>query len=166
MRLAWFLLALPALAACGSSSDAKTSTTTTAATTTTVVDARRLTQEQFTSAGNLVCLQSDRRVYRLGKLSRDPAGWAKTAKEARVGIAEMKKLQPPLSDQAGFDHMLVLADRLATGIQQVHDALVKKNYDAARKAQFRATASDTAIHKQARRIGLTFCQQLLTNWPA
>jgi hypothetical protein len=165
MRLAWFLLALPALAACGSSSDAKTNAPTTTATTTTV-DERRLTQEQFTSAGNTVCLRSDRRVYRLGALSRDPAGWAKTAKEARFGIAEMKKLHPPLADQAGFDHMLVLADRLATGIQQVHDELVKKNYDAARKAQFRATAADTAIHKQARRIGLTFCQQLLTNWPA
>lgn len=165
MRLAWLLLVLPALAACGSSSDAKTTPPTTAATTT-VTDARRLSQEQFTSAGNLVCLHSDRRVYRLGALSRDPAGWAKTAKEARVGIAEMKKLHPPLADQAGFDHMLVLADRLATGIQQVHDALVKKNYDAAKRAQFRATAADTAIHNQARRIGLTFCQQLLTNWPA
>ena len=165
MRLAWFLLALPALAACGSSSDAKTNTPTTTAATT-VADERRLTQEQFTSAGNLVCLQSDRRVYRLGALSRDPAGWAKTAKEARVGIAAMKKLHPPLADQAGFDHMLVLADRLATGIQHVHDALVKKNYAVARKAQFRAADADTAIHKQARRIGLTFCQQLLTNWPA
>lgn len=165
MRLAWFLLALPALAACGSSSDANSNAPTTTASTT-VADERRLTQEQFTSAGNLVCLQSDRRVYRLGALSRDPSGWAKTAKEARVGIAAMKKLHPPLADQAGFDHMLVLADRLATGIQHVHDALVKKNYAAARKAQFRAADADTAIHKQARRIGLTFCQQLLTNWPA
>jgi hypothetical protein len=165
MRLAWFLLVLPALAACGSSSDARTSPPATTAAAT-VADERRLTQEQFTSAGNMVCLHSDRRVYRLGALSRDPSGWAKTAKEARVGITEMKKLNPPLADQAGFDHMLVLADRLATGIQQVHDALVKKNYEAARKAQFRAAAADTAIHKQARRIGLTFCQQLLTNWPA
>jgi hypothetical protein len=165
MRLAWLLLAVPALAACGSSSDAKSNPPATTAATT-VADEQRLTQEQFTSAGNLVCLQSDRRVYRLGALSRDPAGWAKTAKEARVGIAAMKKLHPPLADQAGFDHMLVLADRLATGIQQVHDALLKKNYAAARKAQFRAADADTAIHKQARRIGLTFCQQLLTNWPA
>ena len=29
-----------------------------------------------------------------------------------------------------------------------------------------ATDVDSQIHKQARRIGLTFCQQLLTNWPA
>jgi hypothetical protein len=164
MRLAWLLLAVPALAACGGSSSSKTSTPPAA--TTTVADAPRLTQQQFANAGNLVCLHSDRRVYRLGALSRDPAGWAKTAKAAKVGIAEMKRLRPPLADQAGFDHMLVLAQRLADGIGDVHTALMKKNYAAARKAQFAATDVDTKIHKQARRIGLTFCQQLLTNWPA
>jgi hypothetical protein len=159
MRLAWVLLAVPALAACGSS-DAKQSSPTT------TVEQPRLSQQQFANAGNLVCLHSDRRVYRLGELTRDPSGWAKTANAARVGIAEMKKLRPPLSDQVGFDHMLVLAQKLTDGIQKVHDALVKKNYAAARKAQFAATSVDTQIHKQARRLGLTFCQQLLTNWPA
>jgi hypothetical protein len=160
MRLAWLMLAVPALAACGSSSTKTTPPATTAAA------APRLTQHQFVNAGNLVCLHSDRRVYRLGALSRDPAGWAKTASAARVGIAEMKTLRPPLADQAGFDHLLVLADRLATGIDRVHAALVKQDYAAARKAQFDATDADTQIHKQARKIGLTFCQQLLTNWPA
>jgi hypothetical protein len=48
----------------------------------------------------------------------------------------------------------------------VHDALVKKNYAKARSAQLKATSADTAIHKQAQKLGLTFCQQLLTNWPA
>ena len=48
----------------------------------------------------------------------------------------------------------------------MHTELVKQNYAAAQKAQFAATAADTQIHKQARKIGLTFCQQLLTNWPA
>ncbi len=160
MRLAWLVLAVPALAACGGSSSTKTTSTTTTAA------APRLTQQQFASAGNLVCLHSDRRVYRLGALSRDPSGWAKTARAARVGIAEMKTLRPPLADQAGFDHMLLLAQRLADGIARVHSALVKQDYAAATKAQFAATAADTQIHKQAREIGLTFCQQLLTNWPA
>ena len=160
MRLAWLVLAVPALAACGGSSSAKhTSTTTTS-------DAPRLSQQQFVEAGNLVCLHSDRRVYRLGALSRDPAGWAKTAAAAKVGIAEMKKLRPPLADQGGFDRMLVFARKLADGVARVHTALVKQDYAAARKAQFAATAADTQIHKQARTIGLTFCQQLLTNWPA
>jgi hypothetical protein len=159
MRLAWVLLAVPALAACGSS-DSKPKTQTAP------VQQPRLTQQQFTNAGNLVCLHSDRRVYRLGELTRDPSGWAKTANAARVGIAEMKRLRPPLSDQVGFDHMIVLAQKLADGIAQVHAALMKQNYAAARKAQFAATNVDTQIHKQARRLGLTFCQQLLTNWPA
>ena len=162
MRLAWVLLAIPALAGCGGSSTAKTTTQST----TTVADAPRLTQQQFANAGNLVCLHSDRRVYRLGALSRDPSGWAKTAQAAKLGIAEMKRLRPPLADQAGFDHMLVLAQRLAAGIGRVHDALVKQNWAAASRAQYAATDVDTQIHKQARRIGLTFCQQLLTNWPA
>ena len=48
----------------------------------------------------------------------------------------------------------------------VHDALVKKNYVQARTAQNAATTADTAIHRQAQKLGLTFCQQLLTNWPA
>jgi hypothetical protein len=160
MRLAWVLLTVPALAACGSSSEAKQTPPTT------TVQLPRLSQQQFTDAGNLVCLHSDRRVYRLGELTRDPSGWAKTAKAARVGIAEMKKLRPPLADQVGFDHLIVLAQKLTDGIEKVHAALMKKDYANARKAQFAATDVDTQIHKQARRLGLTFCQQLLTNWPA
>jgi hypothetical protein len=161
MRLAWVLLTVPVLAACGSSSsDAKQKAPTT------TTERPRLSQQQFANAGNLVCLHSDRRVYRLGNLTRDPVGWAKTASAAKIGIAEMKKLRPPLADQVGFDHMLVLGQKLADGIDQVHAALMKKNYAAARKAQFAATDVDTQIHKQARRIGLTFCEQLLTNWPA
>jgi hypothetical protein len=48
----------------------------------------------------------------------------------------------------------------------VHDALVKKNYKVARAEQLKATKADTAIHLEAKKLGLTFCQQLLTNWPA
>jgi hypothetical protein len=126
----------------------------------------RLTQQQFVSAANAVCIKSDRRVFRLGRLSLDPAGWAATAAAARQGIAEMSVVRPPTKADAGFKHLLSLGRQLARGIQQVHDALAKKNYKVARAAQLNATKADTAIHRQAQKLGLTFCQQLLTNWPA
>lgn len=151
------VLLVPMLAAgCGSSSSPQTR------------DAAppRLTQKQFVSAGNAVCIASDRRVAKLGRLTIVPAGWAATAIEARKGLAQMAAVRPPLQAKAGFAHMLSLGRQLATGIEQVHDALVKKDYKAAQAAQLKATETDTAIHLQAERLGLTFCQQLLTNWPA
>jgi hypothetical protein len=126
----------------------------------------RLTQKQFVSAANAVCIKSDRRVFRLGRLSLAPAGWAATAVAAQTGIAQMSVVRPPLQSDAGFRHMLSLGRRLAAGIQQVHDALAKQNLKIAQAAQLKATKTDTAIHLQAKKIGLTFCQQLLTNWPA
>jgi hypothetical protein len=62
--------------------------------------------------------------------------------------------------------MLALGRQLAAGIERVHAALVKKDYAVAQAEQLKATKDDTAIHRQAKKIGLTFCQQLLTNWPA
>jgi hypothetical protein len=151
------VLALPLLAAgCGSSSP-KANTTTSAPT---------LTQQQFVSAGNAVCIRSDRRIFRLGRLSLVPQGWEKTAAAARQGVKEMTALHPPPARQAGFARMLSLGHQLAAGIQRVHDALAKKDYKAAQAAQLKATTADTAIHRQAKKLGLTFCQQLLTNWPA
>lgn len=150
------LVAVALIAAgCGSSSH-KAATTTTPA----------LTQQQFVSAANAVCIKSDRRVFRLGRLSLAPQGWADTAAAARTGVREMSVLHPPATSQVGFDHMLSLGRQLANGIQMVHDELVKKNYKAAQAAQLKATTADTAIHRQAKKLGLTFCQQLLTNWPA
>jgi hypothetical protein len=142
-------------AACGGS---KSASTTSAAT--------RPTQQQFVTAANAVCMRSDRAVYKLGRLSLAPAGWAKTAAAARHAVADMKKVTPPAGKDAAFGQLLVEGQKLATGIQQVHDALVKKDYAKARTAQSAATAADTAIHHQAQKLGLTFCQQLLTNWPA
>lgn len=160
MRVAWFILAVPVLAACGASSAAKTSPATTVAT------VARLTQKDFVADGNLVCLHSDRRVFRLGTLSRNPAGWAKVAEAAHIGIAEMKKLRPPLADQARFDRLIGLADRLADDILRVHAALLAHAYATAREIQAAATNVGARIHLQAQRLGLTFCQQQLTNWPA
>jgi hypothetical protein len=151
------VLAVPLLAAaCGGSGGSSTTT----------AEPPRLTQKQFVSAANAVCLRSDRRVYRLGRLTIDPAGWARTAAEARRGVAEMARLHPPAAAQAGFDELLREGRRLASGIQKVHDALVKKDLTTARKWQLDATDADTAIHRRAKTLGLTFCQQLLTNWPA
>jgi hypothetical protein len=151
------IFAVPLLAAACGGADSKTSTTSAPP---------RLTQKQFVSAANAVCMRSDRRVYRLGRLTIKPAGWARTAAEARRGVAEMSRVRPPTAAQAGFDKLLAQGHRLAAGIQHVHDALLKKDYVAARKWQLDATDADTAIHRQAKKLGLTFCQQLLTNWPA
>jgi hypothetical protein len=160
MRVAWLLVTVPVLAACGGSSAAKTSPPTT------VEGPARLTQKSFVTEGNLVCLRSDRRVYKLGTLSRDPSGWEKVAGAARVAITEMEKLRPPLPDQLRFEHLLVLARRLENGIDRVHTALMRHKFTAARTDQAGAKRVSGEIHFQARKLGLTFCQQLLTNWPA
>jgi hypothetical protein len=150
------VVAVPVFAAgCGSSSQ-----------TTTTTSAPPLTQQQFVSAANAVCIKSDRRIFRLGRLTLLPEGWAKTAAAARVGVAEMSALHPPTRADPGFRHMLALGRQLAAGIQAVHDALVKQDYKVAQARQIKATNADTAIHLQAKKLGLTFCQQLLTNWPA
>jgi hypothetical protein len=156
MRRALLILAFPlVVAACGGSKSADS----TAA-------AKRPTQTQFVAAANAVCVRSDRAIYRLGRLTIAPAGWAKTAAAARRAVADMKKVTPSAGKDAAFQQLLAEGQKLATGIQQVHDALAKKNYAQARTAQDAATAADTAIHRQAQKLGLTFCQQLLTNWPA
>jgi hypothetical protein len=153
-RALLLVLLVPVLASgCGSASHKKT-------------EPARLTQKQFVSAANAVCIKSDRRVFQLGRLSLVPAGWASTAAAARTGVAEMSGVRAPAKFDAGFQHLLTLGRQLATGIQWVHDALAKKNYKIARAAQLKATKTDTAIHLQAKKLGLTFCQQLLTNWPA
>lgn len=159
MRRAFLLLLLPVLAAaCGGSKSATPATTTTAK--------PQPTQQQFVSDANAVCVRSDRAIYKVGRLSLDPAGWAQTAAAARRAVADMKRVTPPAAKAAGFERLLAEGQRLATEIQNVHDALVKKNYLAARSAQNAATKTDTAIHREALKLGLTFCQQLLTNWPA
>jgi hypothetical protein len=157
VRRALLLLLVPVLAAACSGS--KSSTTTTVA-------KPRPTQQQFVSAANAVCVRSDRAIYKVGRLTLAPAGWAQTAAAARRAVADMKTVTAPAGKDAAFRQLLTEGQKLATGIQQVHDALVKKNYLAARTAQNAATKADTAIHLRAQQLGLTFCQQLLTNWPA
>jgi hypothetical protein len=133
---------------------------------TTTAGKPRPTQEQFVAAANAVCVRSDRATYKLGGLSLAPDGWGRMAAAARRAIADMKTLVPPVGKDTAFRRLLAEGEQLATGIQHVHDALVKKKYLAARTAQNAATEANTAIHRQAQKLGLTFCQQLLTNWPA
>ena len=146
---------MPVLAACGGSSKPESKE-----------DEPRLTQTQFVQQANQVCIRSDRRVFRIGNLSTDPDGWSKTVAAARTGIAEMAKLRPPARRARGFEAMLATARKLETALADVTDALKARNYGKAQKAQGRATTFDTSVKKQASRLGLTFCEQLLTNWPA
>jgi hypothetical protein len=156
VRRALVLLLVPVLAvACGGSKSAQTTT-----------EQARPTQKQFVTAANAVCVRSDRAIFRLGRLSLDPSGWASTAAAARRAVANMREVTPPAAKETAFRKLLSDGQKLADGIQQVHDALVKKDYLKARAAQNAATTTDTAIHRQAQKLGLTFCQQLLTNWPA
>jgi hypothetical protein len=157
VRRALLLLLIPVVAAaCGGSKQGHTK----------AAGETRPTQQQFVLAANAVCVRSDRAIYKLGRLSIAPAGWGKTAAAARRAVADMKKVTPPAGKDAAFQRLLAQGQKLAAGIQQVHDALVAKNYVKARAAQNAATKTDTEIHLQAQKLGLTFCQQLLTNWPA
>jgi hypothetical protein len=159
LRFAAAALAVPLLAAaCGGGSKHASTTTTT--------QAKALSPAAFVQAGNQVCIRSDRRVYQIGRLTRDPVGWQKTANAGRIGIAEMKTLTPPAAKRSQFGLMITYAQQLVDAIQSVHDHLAKKQFDAAISAQFRAARLQDKTHGAAKSLGLTFCQQNLTNWPA
>jgi hypothetical protein len=159
MRRLLILALVPlSVAACGG--DSKRSAGTTSATTT------AQSQQGYVTAGNQVCIASDKRIFKIGRLTRDPKGWGRTAASARQGLAEMKKVRPPAARDAAFKQMLRYGNALALSIQEVHDALVKKDYDTASAAQLAAGQIQDRVHTAAKAAGLTFCQQSLTNWPA
>lgn len=162
-RLVILALVPLSVAACGSS-DAKRSSggsTSTAATTT-----AGESQVGYVGAGNQVCIDSDKRIFKIGRLSRDPKGWGDTAASARQALREMKQVHPPAARAAAFEQMIRYGNALALSIQEVHDALVKKDYDTASAAQLAAGQIQDRVHTAAKAAGLTFCQQNLTNWPA
>ncbi len=146
-----------AVSACGSSKHASTTTSATDSTP---------TMQAYVAAGNKVCMDSDRRIFALGRLSRDPKGWARTAAAARTAVSEMRQVKPPPARAAAFKQMLRFGNALALSVQEVHDALVKANVDTAAAAQFAAAQIQDRVHTAAKSAGLTFCQQALTNWPA
>ena len=157
-RLPFLLLLAVAASACGGS--AKESNTTTGSSTTSTTSS-----SDYVTAGNQVCIRSDRRIFKIGRLSRDPKGWQRTAAAGRVAIAEMQKVKPPADRAAAFRQMMRFANALTLSIQEVHDALVKSNFDVASAAQFAAGRLQDRVHTSAKAAGLTFCQQSLTNWP-
>jgi hypothetical protein len=145
-----------ALAACGSSSKKTSSTTATA----------QSSSADFIQAANKVCQAADKRVFKIGHLGPDPKGWAKTAASAKRAIIEMRKVTPPAGDEAQFQKMLRYANALSLTIQEIHHSLVKKDIATAAAGQFAAAQLQDRVHQMARDLGLTFCQQPFTNWPA
>jgi len=126
----------------------------------------RLTQREFVRQGNKVCIDSDRRVYRIGSLGPNPTGWRQTSEAAKQGIRDMLELRPPLAKQKQFDAMIASARQLERAITEVYKGLLADNPVKARAAQARAVRADSIVKRQAHGLGLTFCEQLLTNWPA
>jgi len=161
MRRLLILALVPlSAAACGGSESKKAAAVS--GQTTTVSEA----QEGYVSAGNQVCIASDKRIFKIGRLTRDPKGWGRTAASARQALTEMKSVRPPEARADAFRQMLRYGNALALSIQEVHDALVKNDYDTASAAQLAAGQIQDRVHTAARAAGLTFCQQSLTNWPA
>ena len=126
----------------------------------------RLTQKQFVEQGNQVCIDSDRRIFRIGGLGSNPTPWRRTRDAAQTAIDEMARLRPPAAKQKRFDSMLASARTLQRAISDVYEGLVGNKYERAQAAQARAVRADTEIKRKAHGLGLTFCEQLLTNWPA
>jgi hypothetical protein len=120
------------------------------------------------AAADQVCVASDRRSYTLaGSLSTKASSWEKTIRAADLALTGMAALRPPARDADAFARLLALGRELRNNVQRVHDALAKRNMQAARDAQRAATGYDTAaIHEEAAKLGLTFCEQPQTNWPA
>jgi hypothetical protein len=156
-RLPLLVLIAVALTACGGSKHASTTSTST-----TTAD----TPAEFVSAANNVCIAADRRIFKIGRLSRDPKGWARTAAAAHTAVTEMQRITPPPARADAFQQMLRYAKALVLTIQNVHDALVKSDLDTAAAAQLAAGKIQDKVHTAAKAVGLTFCQQPLTNWPA
>jgi hypothetical protein len=151
------LLFALAVSACGGSDSARRSTSTNRA---------PASAQAFVTAGNNVCMAADKRIVKLGRLTRNPKGWARTTAEARLAVREMQQVKPPPARAHAFSVMIRYARGLVLSIQEVHDSLVKKDIDTAVAAQFAAAKFQDKVHETAKGLGLTFCQQPLTNWPA
>jgi len=141
--------------ACGGGSSSTRTTNTTQA-----ADAA------FVAAANKVCIASDRRVFKIGRLTRDPKGWADTAASARLALREMTAIKPPPDRAEAYRQMMRFAGALTLAIEEVHGALVRKMFYLAATTQIAAAQLQDKVHAYARAAGLTFCQQPLTNWPA
>ena len=153
-RLPILMLFALSVTACGGSKATKTTTSTSTSV------------QAFVAAGNKVCQDTDRQIMAIGRLSRNPRGWARTYEAAKAGVIAMRRVTPPPARARAFKLMLRYANALAITMQEVHEALAKNNIDVAAAAQITAGRIQDKVHQQAKVLGLTFCQQLLTNWPA
>jgi len=153
-RLPIVMLFALSVTACGSSKDARTTTATSTS------------PQAFVAAANKVCQDTDKQIMAIGRLSRNPRGWARTYEAAKAGVIAMQKVTPPPNRARAFKLMLRYANALAITMQEVRNALAKNNIDVAAAAQIAAGRIQDKVHQQAKALGLTFCQQLLTNWPA
>jgi len=149
-------LASVVLAGCGGDDDSKPP----------AAEQPRLTQREFVRQGNQVCIDSDRRIYRIGSLGPNPTGWKDTSAAAKQGVREMLAVRPPAAKQKQFDAMMASARQLERAITDVYKGLLADNPQKARAAQARAVRADSIVKRRAHGLGLTFCEQLLTNWPA
>jgi hypothetical protein len=156
-RLPILIIVALSVTACGNSKQTKTTTTSSTSSS---------SLQAFVAAGNNVCEDTDKRIMSLGRLTRDPKGWAKTADAARAGVLAMQKVSPPPERAQAFRQMMRFANALVLSIQEVHHSLVKKDIDTAAAAQLAAAQFQNRVHQSAKNAGLTFCQQPLTNWPA
>jgi hypothetical protein len=160
-RLTILAFAILGLTACGGSSGTTKTVTTTSTPATSAAAIK-----SFVDAGNKVCMDADKRVLKIGRLTRNPKGWALTAAAARRGVREMQAVKPPAGRAAGFAQLLRYANALALSLQEIKVSLVKGDVDTAAAAQFAAAKFQDKVHSTAKTVGLTFCQQQLTNWPA
>lgn len=120
----------------------------------------------FVREGNRVCIDADRRILPIGKLTRNPKGWTRTTKAARQNLVEMRKVVPPASRLAVFDRMLRDGAAVVSDLERIRNDLLAANVRGADALQQRALQLEDEVHTAAKRAGLTYCQQPLNNWPA
>jgi hypothetical protein len=134
------------------------------ATTTTV--APPLTHKQLITRGNQICIDTDRAVQQLGKPTHDTTYWDKLIPLSKNALAQMNALRPGAKDKGAFDKLMRLARQEVATIGEIRAALAKKNLTQAGTKLEVATALDTKVKFAAKDVGLGFCSQLLSNWPA
>jgi hypothetical protein len=128
--------------------------------------APRPSLDDFVKEGNRVCIDADRRILPIGKLTRDPAGWTRTASAAEQNLREMRMVVPPAARAAAFDRMVADGAAVVRDLDRIRNDLLSKKVRVANAAQQAALKSEDEVHTAARHAGLTYCQQALNNWPA
>lgn len=154
-RVPFLALLAVTLAACGAGRPAATTH-----------ELHRPSVGSFVRQGNRVCIDADRRILPIGKLTRNPKGWTRTAKAARQNLLEMRAIVPPVSRLAVFDRMLHDGAAVVSDLERIREDLLAADIRGADAMQKRARRMEDEVHTAAKHAGLTYCQQPLNNWPA